>query len=448
MDITYRVSKYIAEARFKDIPDNVKRHAKLCILDWIGSALAGVNTDIGEKVLSLIHRFGDEGSISIVGRCIKAPLLYAAFINGVLGHAVEMDDIHRESIIHPAASILPASLALGEDLDAGGDELILSTIVGYEVGIRIGMAVNPSHYRYWHTTGTCGTFAAAAAVGKMLELDIDKIMNMLGIAGTLASGMTYVFGTMAKPINPGAAAMNGILAGLLADMGLETIKNVFDVENGFLNATSSEPKSDLIVKDLGTRYEILNNIFKIHASCGHTHAAIDATLDILDRYDIKPKDVKEIHVGIYPLALDKVGKIKYPNTPEEGKFSLTYCIASAVLYRKVGLDEFTMDKLSNREVHDLIGKIRIYIDDSCRGSRLGCSVVKIITSDGREYISRVDKPKGYPENPLTREDLIRKFRALAEKTLDDKSINDVIYIIENLEEYRVRDLIKAINGCG
>jgi len=447
MDITYRLSKFIVDTRLNDIPENVRNHAKLCILDWLGSALAGSKTDVADIVASILNYSIDHEESSIIGMCRKTSCLYASLVNGVSGHALEMDDIHEKAIIHPAAPVLPASLAVGEKLNLGGEDLILAVILGYETEIRLGIALNPSHYRFWHTTGTCGTFGSTASVGKLLNLDLKPMMNAFGIAGTLASGVTYVFGTMAKPLNPGIASMNGVLAGLLAMRGLKTLEDSLDIEYSYLNAVSEGFDPGIIIDGLGVNYEILNNIFKVHASCGHTHAAIDATLDIIKRYGVESDDIKEVLVGVYPIALDKVGGINYPKTPEEGKFSLTYCIASAILYKRVGIDEFTMDKINDDIFVDLINRIRVYIDEECRDARLGCSRVKIVTWDGREYISKVDKPRGYPENPLTKDELINKFRILASKTLDEEAINEIIYVVDNLEEYGIRDLAGLASAC-
>jgi len=315
-------------------------HAKLCILDWLGAALARRASPVAKVIAALVKGFEGVDKATVIGTSLKAHPAIAALANGVMGHAVEMDDIHREALIHPAASVVPAALAVAEHEDVHGRDLIEAVVLGYEVEIRLGMAVNPSHYEYWHTTSTCGTFGAAVAAGKLLGLDEKRMAYALGIAGTSATGLIEVFGTMSKPYNAGRAAMDGVLAAVLAKEGLTSSTAILESPKGFLRATSKRYDTDEIFDGLGVRFEVKNNIFKVHASCGHTHGAIDAVLEIVKRYGLGPSEVREILAGTYPIAVEVVGKNYEPRTPEESKFSLPYCVAVAMLHGRASLEKF------------------------------------------------------------------------------------------------------------
>ena len=289
MGITKDLANFIVETSYNDLPKEVREHAKVCILDWLGAALAGSLEPPAKIITSIIREIGGKKESTVIGTNVKTSCVNAALTNGIFGHAVELDDIHEESIIHPAATVLPAALAAAEHTKASGQDFITSIILGYEVALRTGKAMNPSHYQFWHTTGTCGTFGAVAASGKILDLNSEEMVYGFGIAGTQAAGLIEVFGTMSKPLNAGKAASNGVLAALLAKEGFTSTKTIFEAEKGYCNATAREFNLNAITENLGKKFEIVNNIFKIHASCGHTHGAIDAVLLLRKQYDIKPE---------------------------------------------------------------------------------------------------------------------------------------------------------------
>jgi 2-methylcitrate dehydratase PrpD len=433
MNITYDLAEFITRVKFDSLPRDVIKRAKHSILDWLGAALAGSQELPSMIIRRVVEKLGGNPESSVIGTSLKTSCINAALVNGVSGHVLELDDIHEEAIIHPAATVLPSALAVGEREDVDGKELITAIVIGYEVEIRIGIAVNPSHYNYWHTTGTIGTFGAVVAAGKILNLDQRDMIHAFGIAGTMASGLIEVFGSMSKPLNVGKAAMNGVLAALLAKEGFTSSTKIFESERGYLRATSKELDLEKITKDLGKTFEIINNIFKIHASCGHTHAAIDAVLEIVKKYDVKPEDISEILVGTYPIAVDVVGKNYEPMTPYEAKFSLPYCVAVALIHKRVGLKEFSNERLNDPEIRALAKKVKIFIEPECMNVRLGCAKVIIHTKNGREYSAYIDAPKGYPQNPLTTQELEEKFKSLAFLVLPEDRVMKVLEIINVLE---------------
>ncbi|MEM3697599.1 MAG: MmgE/PrpD family protein [Candidatus Bathyarchaeia archaeon] len=432
--ITNHLANFVEKTAFRDLPKGVIEHAKLCVLDWLGAALAGCQETPARIVVSIIEKMGGKAESSIIGAPLRTSCVNAALANGIIGHIVEMDDIHQEAIIHPAAPVLPAALAIAERNDMNGKDLITAVVLGYEIEIRIGRAINPSHYQFWHTTGTCGTFGAVAAAGKLLGLDQKGIIHAFGIAGTTAAGLVEVFGTMSKPLNAGRAAMDGVLAAMLAREGFTSSTKILDSEMGYLQATAREFNVQKIAENLGNSFEIVNNIFKYHASCGHTHGAVDAVLEIAKTYDVKAEDVSEVLVGTYPIAANTVGKNYEPKTSSEAKFSLPYCIAAALIYRKVGLGEFSDEKLSDPEIKTLSKRVKVFVDEKFINARLGCAEVKIRTKSGKEYSYCVSAPKGYPENPLTKPELEMKFKTLASSALPENRITEILEIVNGLEE--------------
>ncbi|MEM3703489.1 MAG: MmgE/PrpD family protein [Candidatus Bathyarchaeia archaeon] len=443
MKVTKDLANFVADTDYNELPEDVKEHAKLCIMDWLGSTLAGSLETPAKTVASIVREIGGRKESTIIGARFKTCCVNAALANGTSGHAVELDDIHEESIIHPAAPVIPAALAVAERINASGRDLITAVVLGYEVEIRIGMAVNPSHYKFWHTTGTCGTFGAAAAAGKILGLKSEKVVHSFGIAGTQAAGLIEVFGTMSKPFTAGKAAANGVLAALLAEKGFTSSRAIFESEKGFCRATAVEYNLNIIIEDLGRKFNIVNNIFKVHASCGHTHGAIDAVLLLRDKHGIKPEDVDKIVVRTYPIAVDVVGKKYEPKTPSEAKFSLPFCLAAALIYGKAGLNEFREEMLSDPEIQKLSRKVTVVVDPEYVNAQLGCAKVTIHTNNG-EFTCRVDAPKGYPKNPLTKAELERKFLDLAHLVLSNEQANRILEIVNSLEKIENITLLTAL----
>ncbi len=434
MRATQRLARFIAETTYPDLPEAVTGHVKRCILDWLGAALAGTSEPASQAIIQIVKDLGGNGESTVIGGSFRSSCVNAALANGVTGHAAELDDIHEASVIHPGAPVIPAALAVAERTGASGEELIAAVAVGYETGIRVAMAVMPTHYEYWHPTGTCGTFGAAAAAGKLLGLDEESMLHALGVAGTEASGLIESFGTMSKPFNAGRAARDGVTAALLAERGFTGPTSILDAVKGYANATSAQPDLNEIVDALGSRYEAANTIFKRHACCGHTHGAIDAVIDLRNEHNLDPRDIVEITVETYPIAVDVVGGDYSPGTSAEAKFSLPYCVAAAATLGSVSLDAFTDERIANPALRELMGRVKVHVGDEFAEARLGCANVAIQMKAGGVLTRRVDVPKGYPENPLTSAELKGKFRGLSTGALAAGRIGELEKMIDALEE--------------
>lgn len=447
MTATRDLAKYIENMKSGDIPSKVIDHAKACCLDWIGCALAGSLESAGRIVKELVVDVGGADESTVVGTSVRTSSPNAALANGILGHCAELDDIHEESIIHPAASVVPAALAICEKEKLSGVDLLTSIVCGYEVEIRIAKSIMPSHYRYWHTTGTCGTFGATAAVGKLLSLEVDELVHAFGIAGTQAGGLVEVFGTMSKPLNAGKAAMNGVISALLAEKGFTSSDRILEAEKGYCKATSEKFDPDAILGKDGV-FEITRSVFKRYSCCGHIHGALDAVLAILDAESIQVEDIGKVKVGTYPIAIEIIGGGTRPSSASEARFNLPYCVALALLYGRVGPAEFAGRRFSDDTVFELSKKVRVEVDPELSDARLGAAIVEVELANGRKTRRRVDHPKGHPENPLSRTELEGKFRSLVSSILEEADATRLIEMTRDLENLSQLENLFALLRVG
>jgi 2-methylcitrate dehydratase PrpD len=347
----------------------------------------------------------------------------AALVNAAASHVVEMDDLHKGSILHPAAPVIPAALAMAEREGASGQELLTAIAVGYEVAVRVGEAMGPSHYEFWHTTGTCGTFGAAAAAGRILGLAKPELAMALGSAGTQAAGLWefLIDGAMSKQLHPAKAAADGLLAALLAEQGFTAARRIFEGEKGFCRATAKTFDLDRLTDGLGVAPpRILSTSFKAHAACYHIHSSIDAVLEIRRKHSLQPGDVEKVRLAIYPAALDLLETVE-PRSPYAAKFNIPFCVATALVYGGLGLSAFTADRLEDPKILEVMKRISL-----SRDPELGKeyperwpAVAEITTQAGETHSARSDYPKGDPKNPMTTDELVAKFHNLATPALDE-----------------------------
>jgi 2-methylcitrate dehydratase PrpD len=384
------------------------------LLDWLGSALAGTRTAPGEMLLA----YGDaepEGKASVLGGKGHRSAETAAFVNGALSHIVEMDDVDRGSVLHPGAVVIPAALAVAEVRSKRGKDLLSSIVAGYEVAIRIGEAVGKKHYFYFHNTSTCGVFGAAAAASWLLGLDEDRMVWALGNAGTQSSGLWEfnVDGAMSKHLHAGRAAANGVLAALLAERGFTGPSRILEGERGFFRATAPDADPDRVLAGLGSGEPKIHGVsLKPHASCRHTHAAIDCALALRSRAGSGAIEAIEVDTYGATLALcDRPG----PATPYEAKFSLQFCVASALLRGEAGLGAFGEDSIRDSRVRELTSKVHPRVDPEIesRYPREWPARVRVRLANGNTLEAETSHPKGDPEKPLSSAEIERKFRALA-----------------------------------
>jgi len=437
LGISWELAQFIKQLNFENLPKDVVLAAKNAFLDWLGSAAAGAHREPGRIVLSIAQELGGKGESTLISTGEKTSCILAAMVNGAISHIVELDDVHKASIIHAGAPIIPAALAAAEKIGAGGRELIEGIVAGYEVAIRIGEAVTPAHYYYWHTTATVGTFGAAAAAGKILGLTEEQLVHTLGTAGTQAAGLWEFLadGAMSKHLHPGKAALNGLLAALLARQGFTGASQIIEGKKGFVRATAKEFDLSKITSGLGQNYKIVENCIKIHASCRHTHHAIDLVLDLVKKHDLIPERIAKIVVRTYPIAIDLTGNFQ-PDTLYAAKFSLPFCVALAVKQRKAGLNDFNELTLVDQSIRTLMSHVEL-IDDpevSALYPAKWPAIVEITDKNGQIFSQRTDYPAGDPENPISQIELEHKFRELASAHFGVARVEELVTAIRHLED--------------
>jgi 2-methylcitrate dehydratase PrpD len=441
MTLTEILSKFACNLHFSDLDATVVEHAKMCFLDLLGSAIAGHNHEYVKKLLPLAVDAGGKKESTIIGFPKKASSLWATFINGAMAHVCETDDGHKGGKIHPGATVIPPALALGESLCMSGRDFIESIIVGYEVGCRVAEAVGPEHYQIWHTTATCGTFGAAAACGKLLKLSVNECTDALGNSGSQAAGLWQFNeeGKMTKILHTAKAGFNGLLAALAAKNGFTGPKKILEGKKGFFQAMSQNPQPDKIFLGLGKNFKILENTFKIDASCGHTHPSIDALLKGKEKYSLVPEDIIEIKVSTYPTAIEVAGQID-PQTPYEAKFSIPFCLAVVLTYGNADINKFNPEILFDKKIRSLMGKISLSPNPLLDGlspddPKSRNSHLEIVAKQGKLFVESCSR-KGSPENPLSQEDVKKKFAGLVEGIISQSKTTDLICMIEDLDQLK------------
>jgi 2-methylcitrate dehydratase PrpD len=407
------------------LPDAALEHTRRAVLDWLGSALAGSIEPPARMAQRVAASFGasDEATIFSAPRS-SAPV--AAFANGVASHILEYDDVHKGSTLHAAAPVIPAALAIAEREHANGGAFLLAVALGYEAALRVGEAVNPSHYRFWHPTGTAATFGAAAAAGSLLGLNADQMQNALGSAGTQAAGL-WEFnaeGAMSKHLHPGKAALNGLIAADLARAGFTGASRVLEGDRGFFRAMSQAHDASRITDGLGRQWKIAENCYKLHSCCGHTHTAIDVALDLRPSAGIAGIEIETYGPGF------EIVKQMNPRTPYQAKFSIAYCVAAALAEGRAGLEQFSDDRFGPEGVRDpkiaaLLRRtqVRVAPDLTAKYPAAWPSRVAIKLADGTILRGASDYPRGNPENPVSTKTLEDKFMSLVAPRFGEQLAN-------------------------
>ncbi|HEY8596876.1 MAG TPA: MmgE/PrpD family protein [Thermomicrobiales bacterium] len=454
--VTQALAAFVAATRYDDLPLSAIAAAKLAFLDWLGSALAGAREEPARLARVVVHGLGnaDQATILPTGAASAAG---AALANGVASHILEFDDVHKGSTIHGGAPIIPAALAVAEREGADGRALLLAMVLGYEAALRVGEAVNPSHYRYWHPTGTAATFGAAAAAGSLLGLDGTQMRDALGSAGTQAAGL-WEFnadGAMSKHLHPGKAAFNGVLSADLARAGFTGAGRIIEGERGFCRAMSTDPDLDRITADLGAIWKIGENCYKLHSCCGHTHTAIDTALDLRAARGWAAGEaahaVAGVQIALYGPGYGIVREMN-PRTPYQAKFSIAYCVAVGLLEGVVELAQFGPERFGPDGVTDpalaaLLRRTSVAVapDLTARYPARWPARVALTLADGTTVEGGADFPRGNPENPVPPAVLEEKFRGLVTPGYGAALAERAIAAVRELEQWHdVRARLNAI----
>ena len=447
VNTTEKLADFIVNIEYEQFPNEVINAAKESFLDFLAVSIAGYRKgDLSKIIIPYLLKIGGKKESTILGVEKKVPSVNAALANGVSGHSMDLDDGHRKALGHPGVCVIPAALAVGELTGCSGKALLTSIITGYEIFIRVGKAVNPSLFsRGFHTTGVCGTLAAASAAAKVLSLDKEKIVSTLGIAGTQSSGLLIVAhsGQLVKPLNAGKAAQNGVISALLSQAGAIGSSKIIEGKDGFVQAFSGSCDYSLMLDNLGESFEIKNCYKKFYPACRHTHAAIDAALSLTNEFNIVSKDIKEIKVTAYPAALKLTEKKDMPIDEAGTRFNLAFAVSLALIRGRAGIDDFSMKSISDEKIHNLFYKVKITGDPSLESieHNIRGAEVEVVLKDNTCFKKIVLLPKGEPENPSTKEELYNKFYdCVGEFWTKDKKEK----ILEGVEHLENIDNIKTL----
>jgi 2-methylcitrate dehydratase PrpD/SAM-dependent methyltransferase len=338
-------------------------------------------------------------------------------VNAAASHFAEQDDVHNGSVFHPGAVVFPPALAVAQALGASGRELLTAAVAGYEVGIRVGGFLGRSHYKVFHTTGTAGTLAAAAAAGRLLGLDPAAMLHAFGSAGTQAAGLWEFLRDAAdsKQLHTAKAAADGLLAAYLAQDGFTGAKRILEGAQGMAAGMSTDADPAKLTDRLGQRWALAETSFKYHASCRHTHPAADALLQVMTQHRLAPEAIRGVTAHVHQAAIDVLGAVTDPTTVHQAKFSMGTVLGAIAVFQRAGLAEFERH-FRDPAVIAVRDRVRMVHDPEVEAEypRRWIGKVTVETTDGRTLTGRVDEPKGDPGNTLSRAELAEKAQRLAE----------------------------------
>ncbi|GAB2485665.1 MmgE/PrpD family protein [Comamonas humi] len=407
-----QLARFAAELQFSDIPEPVLQKTEDLWIDWFGSAVAGHNA----RPVQCITRFAlamgpQDGPSEVIGDTRTTSPYAAAMANAAASHVVEQDDVHNGSVFHPATVVFSPAVAVAQALGASGRDLLTAVVAGYEVGIRVGEFLGRSHYRIFHTTGTAGTLAAAAAVGRLLGLDAAQMLHAFGSAGTQSAGLWEFLRTAAdsKQLHTAHAAGAGLMAAYLAKDGFTGAADIFCGPQGLAAGMSTDANPAKLTDGLGTRWATAETSFKWHASCRHTHPAADALLQVMQLNQLQAGDIAQVVTHVHQGAIDVLGPVVDPSTVHQSKFSMGTVLALAARHGFAGLTEFDNDFRAEATMA-LRDKVSMELDPEVDGAypQRWIGKVTVTTNDGRVFKGRVDEPKGDPGNTLSRAELTDK----------------------------------------
>jgi 2-methylcitrate dehydratase PrpD len=445
--LTREVAEFVVSTDAAAIPTEVVALGKKSILDGIGLALSGGVAKSGELVRRhLAAQNLGTGPATVIGSSFRLAPRFAAFANGIGIHADDYDDTQLAVapdrvyglLTHPTAPCLPAALAVGEARDADGGSVLLAYHLGVEVECKIAEAINPRHYQTgFHSTATCGTFAAAAAASRLMGLDRKATARALSIAGSQSAGLRENFGTMTKPFHAGRSSESGVIAAEFAALGWTATDHILEAPRGFFRAAGGGYDAGAIAGKLGAPWTFQDPGISIkpHPSGSLTHPGMTEMLRLIRKHDIRADEVVRVRVGTnsnMPNALIH----HRPHNELQAKFSMEFCMAILLLERQAGLSHFTDETVEREDVRRLIEKVDFVVDDEAEraGFHKMTTLIDIELKDGRKISGRADFGKGSPANPMSYDEVADKFRECADFARFPKAkAETVVKLVRDLE---------------
>ncbi|MDP3621125.1 MAG: MmgE/PrpD family protein [Polynucleobacter sp.] len=411
------LATFAASLKPSAIPEAVLRRGEDLLVDWFGSAVAGKGAAPVEAITQFAMQMGPHSGAAelLINRSSSSPYL-AAMSNAAASHVVEQDDLHNSSVFHPATVVFSPALACAQALGRSGLEFLTAAIAGYEVGIRVGEFLGRSHYKTFHTTGTAGSLASAAAVGHLLRLSPEQMLHAFGSAGTQSAGLWEFLRDAAdsKQLHTAHAAGTGLMSAYLAQAGFTGAQHILEGTQGLAAGMSNDADPSKLIDGLGSRWASAETSFKYHASCRHTHPAADALLELMQSHRLQPADIDRVVAHVHQGAIDVLGPVTHPSTVHQSKFSMGTVLAIIAHYQFAGLQEFA-EHFDDPAICDLRDRVTMELDPEVDAAypKRWTAKVTVHLQDGRVIQGRMDEPKGDPGNTLSRTEITDKAMRLA-----------------------------------
>lgn len=448
--LTGYAAQFVCDTQLKDLPADVVELGKKSMLDGIGLAISGSVAKSGELVRTYLKAQGvTSGTSTVIGSNIKTAPRFAAFANGVGVHADDYDDTQLAVaadrvyglLTHPTAPALPSAIAVGEQLNASGANVFLAYQLGVELECKIAEAINPRHYQTgFHATATCGTFASAAAAGKLMGLNLETMRRALSIAGSQSAGLRENFGTMTKPFHAGRASESGVVASEFASIGWTATDVILESPRGFFSAAGGGYDEACILGKLGSpwTFSFPGVSIKPHPSGSLTHPGMTELLRLIKEHQIQAKDVASVKVGTNHNMPNALIHHK-PQNELQAKFSMEFCMAILLLEGRAGLSEFTDEVVLRPDVQELISRIDFGVDDEAEraGFHKMTTILTINMKDGRVIRGIADFGRGSPAIPMSYDEVADKFRENCEfARFASGRAEEVVNIVRSIESLK------------
>ena len=448
---TRDLARFAAGVEFRQIPAGVIEHAKLCLLDGIGVCLHGAALPWTRMVQDMVLAEGGGGTVSLWGRGACSSWSNAVLANSTAGHAFEMDDIHKDSVLHPNSLTVPIVLGYAERQGGlRGEDVLTAMIAGYEVGTRVGNAATTQLFlNGFHPQGTTGTFAAGATAGRLLGLDAAQMQHTLGTAGSMACGlMAAQEGAMVKRLHAGRAAQSGVYAALLAQRGFTGISDVLEAAyGGFLSSFSRQPDLERLVANPGREWETLQVGFKMYPSVTSIHAALDALHDVMRENRLQAEDVAAVEAGVGHMTFIHTAWEYKPAGVTAAQMNMFFGLSTMAVRGSVTAADYTEDRLTNPAVLDFMQRISVFedpaIDAKGRHARHACRLT-VTTRSGAKLHKEVIDRRGSPENPVDAAAVEAKFRDNVRGRLPTVQADRVIQLVRRFDQLESTDELTTI----
>jgi 2-methylcitrate dehydratase PrpD len=414
---TRQLGMFSSTLHYDDLPANVAHYARRALVDWTAATIGAVEEPSAKKMRQVVASVGGGGPANVIGSNVTSNAVFAALANAYASHLLDFDDCFNplETTIHLSSCLWGAILAVGQQRKLSGKDVLTAYVAGFETGARVARAAGPSHYQSaWHVTGVCGHVAAAAAVANALKLSPDAATHALGVAATQGAGIREVYGSDAKAIHPGKAAMDGVLSALLAEKGFTSIDTAIEGQRGLLAAVSKGPDNNLLTAGLGQDWQILENGNKLYPTASLTHPPIEAATHAAASGKLDPADIEGIVVRVHPFTA-AVTALVHPVDGQAARFSTPHGIAVPLVCGALTLADFDQASINDPQIRRLRGLVTLVADDNM--DRRGCELT-IQTRSGRTLRFDVARNRGTPAMPLTDDELSTKFSDAASRMLD------------------------------